>query len=74
MSGILFGTMVKVFYMLAANETNDDAKTFVLLNRLGSNIAQLPFSSFPSESSVGRLVRYFIDSQFLVPRPVSMSK
>jgi hypothetical protein len=46
MSGTLFGTMVSVFYMLTGNETNDDAKTFVLLNRLGPNIAQLPFFFF----------------------------
>jgi hypothetical protein len=46
MAGTLFGTMVSVFYMLAANETNDDAKTFVLLRSIGSTLAQLPFYFF----------------------------
>lgn len=45
-AGTLFGTMVSVFYMLAANETNDDAKTFVLLTFLGPHFSQLPFYFF----------------------------
>jgi hypothetical protein len=66
MSGTLFGTMVSVFYMLAGNETNDDAKTFVLQNRLGSNIAQLPFFFF-SIGSMGWAIGALFHC-FTVPR------
>jgi hypothetical protein len=45
-AGTLFGTMVSVFYMLAANEANDDRKTYVLMRQLGSEMSQLPYFFF----------------------------
>lgn len=45
-AGTLFGTMVSVFFMLAANEANDDARTFVLMRSLGPVMTQLPYFYF----------------------------
>jgi hypothetical protein len=45
-AGTLFGTMVAVFYMLAANEATDDRKTFVLMRHLGGEVSQLPYFFF----------------------------
>lgn len=45
-AGTLFGTIVSVFYMLAANEANDDAKTFVMMRYLGPQLSQLPYYFF----------------------------
>jgi hypothetical protein len=42
----LFGTMVSVFYMLAANEAATDSKTFVLMKYLGPTITQIPYFFF----------------------------
>jgi hypothetical protein len=42
----LFGTMVSVFYMLAANEAASDAKTFVLMKYLGPTATQMPYFFF----------------------------
>jgi hypothetical protein len=69
MAGTLFGTMVSVFYMLAANETNDDAKTFVLLKSLGSTLAQLPFYFF-SVGIIGWAIGALVHC-FTVPRTAS---
>ena len=44
--GTLFGTMVSAFFMLAANEANDDSKTFVLMYFLGPRLSQLPYYFF----------------------------
>lgn len=45
-AGTLFGTMVSVFYMLAANEAGTDRKTFVLLKYLGTIPSVVPYYFF----------------------------
>jgi uncharacterized membrane protein len=62
-AGTLFGTMVSVFFMLAANETADDRKTFVLIDHLGPHISQLPFYFFTigiGSWAVGAMFHVFV--------------
>lgn len=45
-AGTLFGTMSAVFYMLAGNEADTDAKTMVLLKYMGPTNIAVPFYFF----------------------------
>jgi hypothetical protein len=65
-AGTLFGTMLSVFYMLAANECHNDTKTFVLMRCLGPKISNLPYYFF-STGIMAWAFGGFVQA-FLVPR------
>eukprot|EP01040_Poterioochromonas_malhamensis_P009110 gene9110-9868_t len=65
-AGTLFGTMVSVFYMLAANEANDDSKTVVLMRFLGPFASQLPYYYFSIGITGWAFAGFF--HVFVVPR------